>query len=151
VGFGTEYDMGIYQKLFILTIVALKCCPSLKLVSGQLVWSNSSHTKKSSRNQKGCNDFEAGFPEYQPEIIFLDPFDEQKHLCYKPLVKLQHSPGVTWLILATVWNHLNLVTTADKTWANNAAILWHVQHIRTYFGNVALPQAFTVLAYAVWI
>ena len=35
MGFGTGVGMGIYRKLVVLTIVARKSCPSLKLVLGQ--------------------------------------------------------------------------------------------------------------------
>ena len=37
MGFGTGFDMGICQKLLVVTVVALKSCPSFKLVLGQLV------------------------------------------------------------------------------------------------------------------
>ena len=35
--FGTGFEMGVYQKLLIVTVVALKSCPFFKLVLGQLV------------------------------------------------------------------------------------------------------------------
>ena len=37
MGFGTGFDVGIYQKLLGVTIAALKSSPSFKLVLGQLV------------------------------------------------------------------------------------------------------------------
>ena len=35
--FGSHFEMGIYQKLLVVAIIALKSCPSSKLVLGQLV------------------------------------------------------------------------------------------------------------------
>ena len=37
MGFSTGFDMGIYQKLLIATVVAFKSCPPFKLGMGQLV------------------------------------------------------------------------------------------------------------------
>jgi len=35
MGFGIHFDMEIYQKLLVVTIVALRSCPSFELVVDQ--------------------------------------------------------------------------------------------------------------------
>ena len=99
--FGTGFDVGICQ---IITVVALKSCPSFKLILGQLVlgWSKPadssghqifSNPKLQSKPRRCATPFGAGYTEYQPEIVFLDSFGEQLS-CSKLLEKLHHSPGV---------------------------------------------------------
>ena len=38
IGFGTRFDIGIYQKLLVVTIVALRSCQSCKLSWGTTRW-----------------------------------------------------------------------------------------------------------------
>ena len=79
--FCTGFDMGIHQKLLIVTIVALKSCPSFKLVLGHFALGQKetldsesnfrpvtkySQTQSSVETKRRTTPFEAGYTEYQP-------------------------------------------------------------------------------------
>jgi len=77
MGFGTVFDMGIYQNQLIVTIGAFKSCPSLNLMLGELVlcykncWirpaTESSQTQKSSRDETDTQrHLEPGTPNISP-------------------------------------------------------------------------------------
>ena len=105
IWFGAGFAMGIYQKPFSVKALGLKDCRLSKLVLGQLVSDQSklldsyshqifANPELPSNPKRRAKPFGAGYTEYQPEIIFLNPFGEQQHMRDKPLVKLQHGPSV---------------------------------------------------------
>ena len=87
MGFGTRFEMGIYQKIHVVTIVAFKSCQSSKRVLGPFVLDRGK-TDEFVRRPNLCEPriplemkrhampFGAWYTEYQPEIIFLGPFGE---------------------------------------------------------------------------
>ena len=87
MAFGTVFDVGIDQKLLVITNVALKNYPSLKFVLGQLVSDQEKHVDSSdqkifanqefqSQGKRHATLFGAECTAYQPEMICLDPFGE---------------------------------------------------------------------------
>ena len=86
MGFGSHVDMGIYQKLLVVTIAALKHCPSSLVLTqrvldwrrqmnpaGHQIFANPDFQSKRKRRAKP---FGAGYTEYQADIICVDPFGE---------------------------------------------------------------------------
>ena len=92
-------EIGTFQKLFLVlvTSVALKSCPSSKLVPGQLVvgyWKADEFVRPLNRRKPRSpvetqktrtTPFGAGYTEYQPDTIFLDPSNEQDICIVNPL------------------------------------------------------------------
>ena len=81
MGCRTGFDMGIYQKLLVVTLNAVKSCPSFKLVLGKQFWSNkkrwirpvtkSVQSQVLSRNKKGAeHHLEPGTPNISPRSLF---------------------------------------------------------------------------------
>ena len=102
IWFGTGLDMGIHHKPFIVSTIALRSCPSSKLVLGQFVLDQSKQVDSyncqifanpefPSKRKRRTTPFGAGYTEYQPEIIFLDLFRGKNVFFVEPIIKLQRA------------------------------------------------------------
>ena len=81
MGFDCHFEMGVYQKLLVVTTVALKSCPSSKLAWDNSFWSNKNRwirpatkylqTQNSSRNEKDAQrHLEPGTPNISTRPFF---------------------------------------------------------------------------------
>jgi len=100
--FRTGFDMEIHHKPLLVSIIALRSCPSSKLVLGELVLDQQktadSHSHQifanpefPSKRKRHATPFGAGYTKYQPEIIFLDLFSGKTVFFIEPIVKPQNT------------------------------------------------------------
>ena len=102
IWFGTGFGMGIHQKPLIVSTIALRSCPSSKLVLGQFVLDQNkpvdsysyqifANPEFPSKRKRRATPFGTGHAEYQPEIIFLDLLRGKNVFFVEPIIKLQNT------------------------------------------------------------